>query len=388
MSSFWFKRALCALTLTVAMLCIARAPAFADDAGAPANASAARALAQIVAADRAANRVQSVIFGAWKGLYPLLTTAAGESFTGIPATTGMHIRPGIVETEALTTILVQLAQRRPGLLDERLSRWFPALECAEGVTLRMLANQRSGYGDYVTDPSFLERYHADPFQTLSPGQLISIGIKNTGMCRPGSGFRYSHTNAVILGEVLKRITGKSIATLIDERIAQPLHITQTVIPVTSDPSEPAQHTFTRERGPYEDATYWNPSWAINSGTIVSALYDVAVMQRAFGSGALLSKAGFAQYLAPTNAGDPPQSKDFYFAFGVIVGNTWILQHAQVDGSDVVMGYLPSRDLTIVVSTALGVDTVPLDRGYSLQFFDDAARYLAREKPIPAPFLKL
>jgi hypothetical protein len=32
MSSFWFKRALCALTLTVAMLCIVWGPVLADEA--------------------------------------------------------------------------------------------------------------------------------------------------------------------------------------------------------------------------------------------------------------------------------------------------------------------------------------------------------------------
>src|SRR5450631_3212761 len=343
---------------------------------APANGSAY--LAKIVAADRAASRVESVIFGAWIGASSLLTLALGDSPNGVPATTSLHIRPGIVETEALNTILVKLWDERRVSLDAPLSTWFPALPRAKNVTLRMLGNNRSGYGDYLADEDFQKRLNADPFQTFTADELIAIGMRQKMPFLPGAGFFYAHTNAVLLGAALHRITGQSIAALIRDDIARPLQLEQTVIPDSANVADPAQHLFYRDRGPFEDSTYWNPSWASYSGTIVSTVGDVAMMQRAFGSGRLVSKAGLAAILAPTNASSPPQTTKFYFGLGVIVGNTWILQHAQVAGSDVVMGYLPERDLTIVVSTAIGFRSVPASRGYSLLFFNDAAAYLAPE----------
>jgi len=350
---------------------------------APANGSAY--LAKIVAADRAASRVESVIFGAWIGASSLLTLALGDSPNGVPATTSLHIRPGIVETEALNTILVKLWDERRVSLDAPLSTWFPALPRAKNVTLRMLGNNRSGYGDYLADEDFQKRLNADPFQTFTADELIAIGMRQKMPFLPGAGFFYAHTNAVLLGAALHRITGQSIAALIQDYIARPLQLEQTVIPDSANVADPAQHLFYRDRGPFEDSTYWNPSWASYSGTIVSTVGDVAMMQRAFGSGRLVSKAGLAAILAPTNASSPPQTTKFYFGLGVIVGNTWILQHAQVAGSDVVMGYLPERDLTIVVSTAIGFRSVPASRGYSLLFFNDAAAYLAPERPVPAAF---
>jgi D-alanyl-D-alanine carboxypeptidase len=372
-------------TLLAVVLAAPSPPATAQPA--PMRSEANAALSEIVAADYTSTRVQSVVFGAWIGRSPLLKTALGDTVTGVPASTAMHIRPGIVETEALNTMLVELADQQRVSLDTPLARCFPRLPRAHDVTFRMLGNNRSGYGDYLADESLLKRLNDNPFQTFAPNELIAIGMHQPRPFKAGQGFLYAHTNAVLLGAALQCLTGKSIAALIDEMIVGPLHLSQTAVPDSADVPEPAQHLFYRDRGVFEESTYWNPSWASFSGTILSTLDDVAIMQRAFGSGRLVSKRGLAQILAPTNAHTPPQSKDFYFGLGVIVGDTWILQHAQVAGSDVVMGYLPERDLTIVVSTAISFTSVPNSHGYSLSFFKDAAAYLAPERPVPSMFTK-
>jgi D-alanyl-D-alanine carboxypeptidase len=185
-----------------------------------------------------------------------------------------------VETEALNTILVKLADERALSLDAPLAKWFPALPRAKDVTLRMLGNNRSGYGDYLTDAEFFKRLTDDPFHDFPAGELIAIGMRQKMTVRPGAGFFYAHTNAVLLGAVLQRISGRSVAQLFEDYVAKPLHLGQTVIPDSADVADPAQHVFYRDRGPFEDSTFWNPSWASFSGTIVSTIADVAAMLRA------------------------------------------------------------------------------------------------------------
>ena len=362
-------------------------PVFARPAPLWGNGSPAK-LRKIVESDAAATKVQSVVFGAWIGGTPLLTTAIGDALTGVPATTADHIRAGFVQTEAINQILVSLADHQRVSLEAPLKTWFPNLPQAGEVTLRMLGNSRSGYFDYLADSQFLNDFNADPFQTFTADQLISIAMRHPLVFQPGTGFHYAHTNAVLLGATLQKITGESVPALMKQYIFTPLHLNQSVIPDSSDIPAPVQHIFSRDRGFFEDTTYFNPSWAINSGTIVTTIGDVAAMQRAFGSGALLSKAGLAAILAPTNAGTPPFTKDFYFGLGVLVGNTWILNRASVAGSDVVMAYLPARDLTIVVSTADSAASVPTPKGPGVRFLQDAAKYLAPERPIPHLFTGL
>jgi hypothetical protein len=76
------SRALAA-ALLFALLALGE-PVFAAAPFAPATGSRAADLAKIVASDRAASRVESVIFGAWLGASPLLTLALGDSPNGVP----------------------------------------------------------------------------------------------------------------------------------------------------------------------------------------------------------------------------------------------------------------------------------------------------------------
>ncbi len=250
------------------------------------------------------------------------------------------------------------------------------------MTLRELANSRSGYADFLTDKTLLKTLVDDPFYQFTPSQLIRYGTSKPLLFRPGTSFHYAHTNLVILGEALQKITGQSVARMMQLRIMNRLRLRNTQIPSTPEIQQPVQHAFDRERGVFEDSTYFSPSWASHSGVITSNVYDVAAFQRALGSGKLVSRAAFAQQLAPTNAGNRPMRPDLYYGMGVLVAKTWIIQHAQVSGYDVVMGYLPSRDLTIVVSTAIGVNT-KVKKSSAVTIFYDAAAFLAPDHPLPA-----
>jgi CubicO group peptidase (beta-lactamase class C family) len=48
-------------------------------------------------------------------------------------------------------------------LDDTIDRWMPTLPEANKVTLKMLANQTSGYPDFETDPAWLAAWSANPF---------------------------------------------------------------------------------------------------------------------------------------------------------------------------------------------------------------------------------
>jgi len=359
--------------------------AFARPASAePTNAAKAAQLLRTVVGDKANDGLQSVIVGAYSGKDEILSAAIGDSMTGVPATSGMHFRAGIMQTEALATILLQLADRRVVSLDAPISRWLPQLPHAKEVTLRMLANSRSGYGDYLNDTRVSKSFEDNPFQHFTADQLIQYGTAQPMAFKPGTGFHYAHTNLVILGAALQKITGESVAQLVRERITAPLDLHDTEVPSTPEIQQPVQHAFSRDRGVYEESTYFDPSWASYSGVITSDVHDLAVFQRAIGKGTLLSKAGFAAQLATSNVGSGPMTRKLYYGLGVIVANTWILQHARVSGYDVVMAYLPATDLTIVVSSALG-PTSTAKAGYSAAIFKDMARYLAPNWSIPRLF---
>jgi D-alanyl-D-alanine carboxypeptidase len=213
----------------------------------------------LVRREMRAHDLKAVIFSVRVGKRDLVTGAMGDAMTGVPATTRMHFRIGNIAIAYLTTVLLRLADQRRLSLDDRLAKWFPQLPNANRVTLRMLANSTSGYSDYVSHDAFIDALYANPFQLWTPQQLIRIGTSQIDFA-PGTSFRYSHTGFVILGEVLRKVTHKPVAQLIRDYILTPLRLRHTHSYQTSFIPSPVLHAFTKERGPYEDSTFWNPSW--------------------------------------------------------------------------------------------------------------------------------
>jgi D-alanyl-D-alanine carboxypeptidase len=69
-------------------------------------------------------------------------------------------------------------------LDDTVGSLLPELDVpnADRVTLEMLANNTSGYPDYVRTDEFVDEFLDDPFAEFGPDQLIGIGMS----LRPGT----------------------------------------------------------------------------------------------------------------------------------------------------------------------------------------------------------
>jgi CubicO group peptidase (beta-lactamase class C family) len=154
--------------------------------------------------------------------------------------------------------------------------------------------------------------------------------------------------------VISQVTGESAETLIRERVLKPLGLDHTQI--SRFPAMPgaALHSYTGERGIYEDSTFWSPSWTIGAGTVMtSPIADVVRGARELGRGALISTQANRERIAPVTAGLPPFSKKLYYALGITVANGWEFQNPFLDGYTGVSAYLRAKDISVgIVTTQL------------------------------------
>jgi D-alanyl-D-alanine carboxypeptidase len=312
---------------------------------------------------------------------PLPVMAWGESMTGVPATPDMHFRNGAVAIAYIGTVLLQLRDKGVLDVDDRLSQWFPEYPQADQITLTMLINGTSGYADYVTDASFIQALYADPFRQWRPDDLIAIGLNRPMVCDPGTCWSYAHTNFVILGKVLEQVTGRPLEELIREGILEPLSLADTRSEATAVIQEPVLHAFDGERGRYEESTYWDPSWTLARGAIMTSnIADILKSAAAIGTGALVSPASHALQLAPLTAKFQPWSATSYYGFGVFVVNGWIVQNPSFAGYAATMAYLPSHTLAIAVSVTVR-EQAATDGNLSTDVLKAIAAYLAPEAPL-------
>src|SRR3989440_3982935 len=114
----------------------------------------------------------------------------------------MHTEPGVGRAPAATR------RHRPAVAaapDAAVARYLPGVvpgDLGRRVTVRMLLNHTSGLGDYddvllnPNDPESAERLRV---RTLTPQELISIGLSQPPTNAPGERWSYSHTNYIVLG---------------------------------------------------------------------------------------------------------------------------------------------------------------------------------------------
>jgi CubicO group peptidase (beta-lactamase class C family) len=161
----------------------------------------ASAIATIVQNAMKTEHLRAVIVKVTQGDKIITSQAFGESMTGVPATTAMHFPNGAVAFAYVSTLLMQFVDEHKVKLDDTIDRWMPTLPEANKVTLKMLANQTSGYPDFETDPAWLAAWSADPFHIWTFEERLNYAFARPVQFAPGTNWSYAHTNFMIIGEM-------------------------------------------------------------------------------------------------------------------------------------------------------------------------------------------
>ena len=311
--------------------------------------------------------------------------ALGNSMTGTPARPDMYFRIGSMAIPHMITVLLQLQDEGRLSLDDRLAKYRPELPDADRITLRMLANNTSGYLDWIQgNQAFVEALFANPFRSWTPNELLQIAFARGQACEPGTCFHYAHTNLSVLSQVIAKVTGSSVERQIRERVFRPLGLRHTQISRNAAFPGPALHSYSSMRGPYEDTTFWSPSWTIGAGQVMSAtIGDVARTARAVGSGALISPAAARERVANTSDGLPGTRPGYHYGLGELIAGDWVLQNPMLNGYTGVMAYLPQRRLSLAIVTTIRRGADP-EVAYATRLFSRLAAYLAPGAPTNLP----
>ena len=373
-----------------------------------AEATQAAGILRIVRNRMADDHLRAVIVRVTVDGQEVVSEAMGESMTGVPATKDMHVRNGAVAISYVATLLLQLVDENTVSLDDKLSQWLPEIPNADRVTLGQLARMTSGYRDYVIgNAAFEQILYANPFRQFAVQDLLAYANLQTLLYEPGTNWNYAHTNYILLGLALERITGKTMPVLMQERIFGPLKLRNTRDPGgTPAIAPPVLHAFSSERRQslgiaagtrfYEESTYWNPSWTLTRGAVqTTTIHDMATSAEAIGTGRLLSPESHRLQIAPKlrGFGKPIEGcatcatlSDFYtYGIGIVLSGPWLLQNPLFSGQGGVMAYLPSRKIAIAVAVTFDEEAFDASGGYrnsADDIFRAIGAYLAPDEAPP------
>lgn len=299
-------------------------------------------------------KVNSLIAGVWKGEEELFTIALGESMTLVPADVDMHLRIGGVSEIFQGVLLMMLVEQGKIGLDDKISKWLPDLLAADSVTVGMLIKNAGGYKDYVLNEAFVDLILSQPFRQITHQEILDYSVGDGQLnFRPGTKQTYSHTEFTILEDVLVKATGKTMPELFEENIFKPLNLRNTGYSITTDLPSPVLHAYSNDRGIFEDATFWNPSWTGGSGPLYSNIRDIAKFSYMFGTGKLINEESHKILISQYKGLNQPQP---YFASGFAVYNGWFFQNPSFNGFSGAFGFQPDGEYTVIVYSTIGMDT--------------------------------
>jgi len=263
-----------------------------------------------------------------------------EQRTPVAATSNFRLA-SITKQFTAAAILLLAEDGRLGI-DDPLREHLPSLPPElDPITLRQVLTHSSGLIDYeeLMAPDAVEQVHDADVLTLLEAQPRTYFA-------PGSGWRYSNSGYALLALVVERVSGKSFATFLRERIFVPLDMRATVAHEDgiSTVAERA-YGYTFENGAWLRTDQSPTSAVLGDGGIYSSIADLVRWDAALYDERLLSDASRAMAFAPAVVSDDPE---VVYGFGWRITGDTLWHSGESIGFRNVLVRWPAQRLTVVV----------------------------------------
>ncbi|MCJ0894273.1 serine hydrolase [Rhodococcus sp. ARC_M5] len=203
-----------------------------------------------------------------------------------PASADDPVRIASVTKAMVAAVVLQLVDEGKLELDQQVDELLPGL-LPRPVTVRQLLDHTSGVPDYFTGFDSAEQIAARATDAVTDDELIDRAVAMPWASEPGQEFSYANTNYVLLGQIIADLDGKSIGQSLQDRIFDPLEMTDSTYPTDSTLDADALHGYVVENGNYTDVTEYDASIWSSGAAVVSTVADMNTFFRALFDGTLI-----------------------------------------------------------------------------------------------------
>ncbi|MEH7278737.1 serine hydrolase domain-containing protein [Bacillus toyonensis] len=226
-----------------------------------------------------------------------------------PMKTDFRFRIGSVTKTFTATVILQLAGENRLNLDDSIEKWLPGVIQGNGydgnqITIRQILNHTSGIVEYARSKEI--DFFTNTKKSFTAKELVKIGLSMPPEFAPGKGWSYSNTGYVLLGILIEKVTGNSYAEEIENRIIEPLELSNTFLPGNSSVIPGTKHArgYLQPDGASElkDVTYYNPSIGSSAGDMISTADDLNKFFSSLLGGKLLKEQQLKQMLTTVPTG--------------------------------------------------------------------------------------
>ena len=256
-----------------------------------------------------------------------------------PLTTDSRFRIGSISKMFTATMIFQLVEEGKLDLTDTLAQFLPQIPNAAKITIAQILNHRSGIPN-ITPP----RGH-EPGMPITRDAMLALVASGRPLFEPGTQSSYSNAGYFLLGLILERVTGKSYAEALQQRITSRIGLKDTYAG-----TEPLDVSRNESLNYYNTGSDWkrggetHPSVLFGAGQIVSTPHDLARFIQALYDLKLFSRATF-DVMTTIRDGEGSGIGPFTFAGKTFYGHT-----GGADNYGAWLMYLPEEKLAIAYGT--------------------------------------
>jgi CubicO group peptidase (beta-lactamase class C family) len=320
-------------------------------------------LRKSLAEDPTATGLSSAIFApdgtVWQGFAGLANRE-----TNAPVDANSLFGIGSTTKPMVATVILQLMEEGKLKLTDTVSQWVPDLAKdvpnSDRITIKQLLGHTSGIQNYtdILEPSLAQDVSILQ-RKFTAKELVALIKDKPANFEPGKSYSYSNTNYTLLGEIVEKATGTTLASQLRSRIFEPLGMNQSFF-ASQEPVN--SNNLTRGYADFDGdgkLDYLNEglSWAGSAGAVVSTVGDTAKFAQALFQGELLAPDTLKMMIQDNSdalqGSEIPGVESVRYGLGIFSGGFTGLGNQLSHGGDTIgwhsqMVYLPDRQITTTV----------------------------------------
>ena len=294
-----------------------------------------------------------------------ITRGVGNLVTTEPISKNNYFRIASITKTFTAEAVLLLVDKGLIDLDKPISFYLPELHIqnvsiedkvsgnkiyGDKITVRMLGNMTSGLFNYSADSDLTALYTSLGEKIFTPEELVAMATKHPLNSVPGTQYEYCNTNFIVLGLLIKKVTGQAVGDVMSERIFQPLGMANTFWPNTRFLPYPYTHGYTSITGFLLDVANWSPSWGEAAGILISNMSDLKTWIKEIYARNLLSAKSKDERFKWVDQYPTTNPGKFFYGFGLEKWGDWIGHPGIISGYNSQIFYNPLMKTTIIVTT--------------------------------------
>ncbi len=263
---------------------------------------------------------------------------------GVAATAETIYQTGSVGKQFTATLVMMLVEEGTLSLDDRLPDHFPgAPEAWRDITVRHLLSHTSGVSNGIYDSIDLRRDYTD-------AELTDLIAATPLDFEPGERFSYSNAGYVLLGFLIRRVTGEFYGDLLREKVFEPIGMTtaRVIDEAAIVPHRAAGYRLVE--GELKNQEWVSPSLnTLADGALYVTVLDMAAWDAALYTDNLLEPSSLELMWTPVRLNDGTTAPyGFGWAVGEAGGPRVVLHGGAWQGFSTVIARYLDKKLTVVV----------------------------------------